>query len=594
MFYNAFSAAAIGLIVAAVLGYLIAFFMRNSHFAKLEGQLSDANDKVLESEAGLKKSHSIVKDKENQINSLVSKSGKLNDEIGALKTQVSDTESINRSLKNDLAVKQNELKNMEDIEFKFNELLPKFEHNTKLAKDYEEEVARLQAGAASAKAQDNEWHGKYNALVKETEAFKLDNEDMVNKFTSVKSDLDAANAEIEKLKRRTEKAEAATATEVDKVKAQIAQIESAKAVAISESTNLKSEVSGFTSKIGGLEGEIAALKAKLQAAEEEKATALANASTVSEEDLAAAKADADSFKVKWEELQSGNGKLIQEVEILKAKLNAAAENAGNNAELEAQISKLNSDLTASSAACGEKCAALEAEIEKLKADLEAAQAAEMDEEESDDLLFAEVYEEEEMPSAEEVTAAVGRVKEKAEKIDKARIGDKDQMISDDLKRIKGIGEFTETKLHAAGINSFRQIANFNDSDEDTVGDTIEFFPGRVRRYDWVGQAKEILGIELTKEEAALSRMKRKAGAIDFDLIGYASSSDKDDLKEIKGIGPFIEKKLNALGIFKFSQVGKFTENIDDIVNKAIEFFPGRIKRDDWKGQARELDKAKNA
>jgi predicted flap endonuclease-1-like 5' DNA nuclease len=46
--------------------------------------------------------------------------------------------------------------------------------------------------------------------------------------------------------------------------------------------------------------------------------------------------------------------------------------------------------------------------------------------------------------------------------------------------------------------------------------------------------------------------------------------------------------LNALGIFTFEQVGNMTSEIETQVNKAIEFFPGRVKRDEWAKQARDL------
>ena len=67
---------------------------------------------------------------------------------------------------------------------------------------------------------------------------------------------------------------------------------------------------------------------------------------------------------------------------------------------------------------------------------------------------------------------------------------------------------------------------------------------------------------------------------------------RDDLKVIKGIGPFIAEKLNALGIYTFDQVGNMTPKIEEQVNQAIEFFSGRIKRDEWAKQAKELAKNK--
>ena len=91
-----------------------------------------------------------------------------------------------------------------------------------------------------------------------------------------------------------------------------------------------------------------------------------------------------------------------------------------------------------------------------------------------------------------------------------------------------------------------------------------------------------------KQAEELERIARKAEKIDFATLGVASASEKDDLKSIKGIGPFIEEKLNALGIFTFEQVSKMTAKIEEEVNEAIEFFPGRVKRDEWARQAGEL------
>ena len=72
----------------------------------------------------------------------------------------------------------------------------------------------------------------------------------------------------------------------------------------------------------------------------------------------------------------------------------------------------------------------------------------------------------------------------------------------------------------------------------------------------------------------------------------ATFDEKDDLQTIKGIGPFIADKLYALGIYTFAQVGNMTPKIEEEVNKAIEFFPGRVKRHEWAKQAKELAKKK--
>ena len=172
------------------------------------------------------------------------------------------------------------------------------------------------------------------------------------------------------------------------------------------------------------------------------------------------------------------------------------------------------------------------------------------------------------------------------------------MVKDDLQVIKGIGPFIEEKLNALGITTYRQIANMTAKLEDQVNEAIEFFPGRVKRDQWVAQAKILLGEDAKLDEKALKeaeeleRIAQKAETIDFATLGVATFDQKDDLQTIKGIGPFIADKLYALGIYTFEQVGNMTPKIEEEVNKAIEFFPGRVKRDEWAKQARELKRGK--
>ena len=135
--------------------------------------------------------------------------------------------------------------------------------------------------------------------------------------------------------------------------------------------------------------------------------------------------------------------------------------------------------------------------------------------------------------------------------------------------------------------------------EEQVNEAIEFFPGRVKRDQWVNQAKILLGQDVQldakalKKAEELARVEEKAESIDFATLGVAAASEKDDLQAIKGIGPFIEEKLNALGIYTFKQVGKMTPEIEEEVNLAIEFFPGRVKRDEWAKQAKALHEGKS-
>ena len=63
--------------------------------------------------------------------------------------------------------------------------------------------------------------------------------------------------------------------------------------------------------------------------------------------------------------------------------------------------------------------------------------------------------------------------------------------------------------------------------------------------------------------------------------------DADNLTEIKGVGEELQKRLNKLGVTQFAQITNFSDDeltkIDEVLN-----FKGRIEREDWVGQARDL------
>jgi len=64
----------------------------------------------------------------------------------------------------------------------------------------------------------------------------------------------------------------------------------------------------------------------------------------------------------------------------------------------------------------------------------------------------------------------------------------------------------------------------------------------------------------------------------------APAGPADDLKLITGVGPVLEKTLNAIGITTWSQVAKLTpEQVDAVEREAG--FKGRIGRDNWLQQA---------
>lgn len=61
--------------------------------------------------------------------------------------------------------------------------------------------------------------------------------------------------------------------------------------------------------------------------------------------------------------------------------------------------------------------------------------------------------------------------------------------ADDLTRIKGLGPKLATLLAGLGVTRFAQIAAWSDADIDRIDAQLGNFAGRIRRDNWVEQAK---------------------------------------------------------------------------------------------------------
>ncbi len=60
---------------------------------------------------------------------------------------------------------------------------------------------------------------------------------------------------------------------------------------------------------------------------------------------------------------------------------------------------------------------------------------------------------------------------------------------DDLTRMKGLGARLRDRLAALGVTRFEQIAAWDDADIDRIDGQLGGFAGRIRRDDWVEQAR---------------------------------------------------------------------------------------------------------
>lgn len=67
-----------------------------------------------------------------------------------------------------------------------------------------------------------------------------------------------------------------------------------------------------------------------------------------------------------------------------------------------------------------------------------------------------------------------------------------------------------------------------------------------------------------------------------------AASAADDLKQIKGIGPALEKTLHEAGVTRFDQIAGWSDGDIDAMAAKLGRLGGRIRHDDWVGQARIL------
>ena len=162
----------------------------------------------------------------------------------------------------------------------------------------------------------------------------------------------------------------------------------------------------------------------------------------------------------------------------------------------------------------------------------------------------------------------------------------------------------EKLLNSYGIISWEQLAALTDKEVDTVDGALDEFPGRIRRDEWVEQGQAfILNGHAPVDRAPRPAKKKPAVRKDKDgrtiitewskgktTLGTAGAGHTDDLKVVNGIGPKMEGILNSYGITAWEQLAAFKKADVEKVTEAINTFPGRIERDEWVAQAKDLVK----
>ncbi|PWQ92737.1 hypothetical protein [Leucothrix pacifica] len=152
--------------------------------------------------------------------------------------------------------------------------------------------------------------------------------------------------------------------------------------------------------------------------------------------------------------------------------------------------------------------------------------------------------------------------------------------ADNLKAIKGVSAAVEKLLNEVGIIHYRQIGRFTEANINWVNHYLGY-SSRVQHENWVEQAKQ-----LAKEQ----EVKNLGGEVSDDMkpnLLSGPDGEADDFKRIKGIGLVLEQALHELGIYHYYQLATLTFNNVRWLEHQIGF-PGRVQREDWIAQARDL------
>ena len=77
---------------------------------------------------------------------------------------------------------------------------------------------------------------------------------------------------------------------------------------------------------------------------------------------------------------------------------------------------------------------------------------------------------------------------------------------DDLTRLKGVGPKLVAQLNTLGITSFAQIAAWSEADVDRIDDQLGRFKGRIRRDNWIEQARLLESGDTAAYEAHFGKL----------------------------------------------------------------------------------------
>ncbi|MCC8986530.1 MAG: phasin family protein [Candidatus Contendobacter sp.] len=185
---------------------------------------------------------------------------------------------------------------------------------------------------------------------------------------------------------------------------------------------------------------------------------------------------------------------------------------------------------------------------------------------------------------DQVKTVVGKAQEETGKLVDSLVKEGEKLRDQTLKLAEdAAGEVKERVEEARSL-----VESAKTKAGDTLDNLEQLFEERVAR------ALQRLGVPTHND---LQDIARRLDEINDRIKSLANEPatalpalepEKDDLKLISGIGPALEGKLNAAGISGYRQLATLSAADIEHIESEVIHFSGRISRDDWISQAREL------
>jgi NADH-quinone oxidoreductase subunit E len=115
--------------------------------------------------------------------------------------------------------------------------------------------------------------------------------------------------------------------------------------------------------------------------------------------------------------------------------------------------------------------------------------------------------------------------------------------------------------------------------------------GLIKELEARGTGAPLSAGELDKIKAEMRRGKvvtTPGALVKPELLKRPRGGNADDLSLISGVADKLVEKLNAMGIWHFDQIAKWTPEEIAWIESQLDGFKGRVNRDKWLDQAQKL------